>query len=221
MLLNKDGSLKGSPHLNELIKEGVAPQALVSYMISSGYGDPENIYPSMESFAKDFNYKEIHKNNGKFDRQKLDSINKKIITSLSPEMYLDSIFIFLQKNNRGDIFDTLSNDTELKEIVSSVRRKPAEVISLIERILKPKHNTYDPSLKEVLDKLFIFLTQNNYQLPTAKEISVDEASLNNALRWILTGDRSFPSIEKVVTYLETKGELKARIELAESFYKIN
>ena len=98
MLLDAEGKmLKGAVKFDDFIKQGIVPHALISYMISSGYGNPEEMYPSLEKFIGDFDYNKIHKNSGKFDVSKLENINDKLIRKISPEVYFDSILLYLAK----------------------------------------------------------------------------------------------------------------------------
>ncbi|MDP2762930.1 MAG: glutamate--tRNA ligase family protein, partial [Enterobacteriaceae bacterium] len=83
MLFDKEGKIpKGAVKFDDFLKMGITPQALISYMVSSGYGDPDVIYPSIDDFIKNFDYHKIHKNNGKFDLEKLKNINEKIIRKI-------------------------------------------------------------------------------------------------------------------------------------------
>ena len=56
---------------------GISREALISYIISSGYGNPDSIYRNINQFITEFDYRKVHVKSSKFDFNKLMSINKK------------------------------------------------------------------------------------------------------------------------------------------------
>lgn len=91
LFLNQEGSLlKGKTSYYDFLENGISHQTLLSYLISSGYGDPDALYTSLEEAALSFDCLRVHKNNNKFSQDKLSHIQKlfnkrtkKILSSIS------------------------------------------------------------------------------------------------------------------------------------------
>jgi glutamyl-tRNA synthetase len=213
MLLGQGGELlKGVVKFDDFIRKGIVPHALISYMISSGYGNPEAIYSSLDEFIKDFDYKKIHKNNGQFDSNKLDDINKKIIRKVSPEVYFSSILLYLSKNGE-DQFSEFLKDQELKSILISLRRNPEESYEMLKTIFNPQYEKIDTEMSDVVKILLEALDKSTDSIPTPESLGLEKKELFNGLRWILVGRSIFPNIDQIFNYLSHKGFLRSRIKL--------
>lgn len=217
LLLDKHGKLLGGAvKFDDFIERGILPHALISYMISSGYGDPDNIYSSLEKFIDSFDYKKIHKNSGKFDNKKLDDINKKIIRGVSSETYLNSVLLYFAKNNKNHLSERLRTDDSLTKLLISFRRKPEEVLDLMERILDPQYNEVEDERKDAITSVLDYFEKSKGIFPSAGELKLDKKSVFDAVRWILVGKYTFPDIDKVFDYLKINNMLDDRIALAKS-----
>ncbi len=215
MLLDSEGKvLGGAVKFDDFIKRGILPHALISYMISSGYGDPENTYPSLEEFIQSFDPKKIHKNNGKFDLGKLESINKKIIKGTSPEVYFNSLLIYLSKVGQDEFHDRLETDPGLKKILITLRRNPEESFEIMTRILKPEYEELRENTKEAVLTVLAELKTGESTLPQAEKHGLSQNQFFSTLAWILIGTYNFPSITKVLEYLRDDFSLSARLETA-------
>jgi glutamyl/glutaminyl-tRNA synthetase len=154
MLLNSDGSiLRGNVAFDDFIKMGIVQQALMSYLISSGYGDPNVVYPSLEDFISKFDYRRVHRNNSKFDIDRLKNINKKVITEMVPKAYLDSLFIYLEKNREERLRKELMSDSDLCQILLELRRSPTESAEIAKSILTPRYEILPQELHDVVKEI--------------------------------------------------------------------
>ncbi|NCU39849.1 hypothetical protein EOL99_03080 [Candidatus Falkowbacteria bacterium] len=222
MLLDTEGKmLKGVVKFDDFIKQGIVPHALISYMISSGYGTPEEMYPSLEKFIGDFDYSKIHKNNGKFDVSKLENINDKLIRKISPEVYVDSIFLYFAKVGEEQILEKLKIDQELKNILISFRRDPKESLDIIKSILEPQYETIREDAREAIQKLILEIEKGNESFPSAEMLKLNQKTVYDAMRWILVGKYTFPNITQVFEYIRTHGMLKHRVGLAKNIFDVS
>ena len=221
MLLDEHGKLLGGAvKFDDFIEKGILPHALISYMISSGYGDPKDTYPVLEEFINNFDYKKIHKNNGKFDRNRLDDINKKIIKGVSPEVYLESVLLYFSKNNKNHLAEQLKADDDLAKLLISFRRRPEESLDIVERILNPQYDKVDDEKRRVLISVLDYLEKTGGEFPSAKDVNLDKKSVYSAMMWILVGKNVFPNIEKVFDYLKSHNMLINRIATAKKQIEI-
>jgi|SRR3989338_7945155 len=219
MLLDAEGKmLKGAVKFDDFIKQGIVPHALISYMISSGYGNPEEMYPSLEKFIGDFDYNKIHKNSGKFDVSKLENINDKLIRKISPEVYFDSILLYLAKVGEEQILEKLKIDQELKNILISFRRDPKESLDVIKSILEPQYETIRENTRGAIQKLLLEIGQGGDNFPSAEMLELSQKALYEATRWILVGKYTFPNITQVFEYLKTNELLNHRVILAKKIF---
>lgn len=222
MLLDAEGKmLKGAVKFDDFIKQGIVPHALISYMISSGYGNPEDMYPSLERFIGDFDYSKIHKNSGKFDVSKLENINDKLIRKISPEVYFDSILLYLAKVGEEQILEKVKNDQELKNILISFRRDPKESLDVIKSILEPQYETIREDTRGAIQKLLLEIEKSGDNFPSAEMLGLSQKVVYEATRWILVGRYTFPNITQVFEYLRTKGLLNHRVSLAKKILDVN
>jgi glutamyl-tRNA synthetase len=222
MLLDKDGKLlSGTVKFDDFIKGGITPQALISYLVSSGYGDPETTYASLDDFIKNFDYKKIHKNNGKFDFKKLEDINKKIIKKINPDIYINSLILYFNKVGEDQIAQILKNDEKLSEILASLRRSPKESLVFVKNILSPDYEQIDGEFKDYIGELLEEIKKLNYEVPNYETLPPSKRkSFSHAITWILTGKYSFPSIEKFLNYFRINNLLHDRLEKAAQIYEI-
>lgn len=219
MLLDAEGKmLKGAVKFDDFIKQGIVPHALISYMISSGYGNPEDMYPSLERFIRDFDYSKIHKNSGKFDVSKLENINDKLIRKISPEVYFDSILLYLAKVGEEPILEKLKIDQELKNILISFRRDPKESLDFIKSILEPQHETIREDTRGLIKKLLLEIEKGNESFLSAEMLEMNQKVVYDAIRWILVGKYTFPNITQIFEYLRTNGLLSHRVILAKKIF---
>jgi len=215
ILLDAEGKMpKGAVKFDDFIKQGIAPHALISYMVSSGYGDPETIYPSLDEFIKNFDFTEIHKNNGRFDQEKLDDINKKLIRKMSPEIYLSSLLLYLVKNNENQLAEQLKDDDNLGKLLASFRRNLEESLDILRSVLNPQHEEINAEMKKIVKQLLVELEKSSEKIPAPEMLGLEKKKVYDGLRWILVGKYTFPNIDQVFNYLKNKNLLRSRIESA-------
>lgn len=75
MLDDQGKRLKGDTFFSDFLNMGISKNALISYILTSGYGDSNKNYNSLDNFIKTFDIVKIHKNNSKIDLARLKNIN--------------------------------------------------------------------------------------------------------------------------------------------------
>lgn len=126
MLRGQDNSrLRNESLIKNYLKMGIVPEALVSYMISSGYGDPERIYLSMDEFVSGFDPKKIHRSDGKFDLAQLKAINRKILAKMTHGEYRRSLARYCMSLNDPKMVEKMNANPDFangtkRDVFSSI-----------------------------------------------------------------------------------------------------
>jgi glutamyl/glutaminyl-tRNA synthetase len=216
LMLDQDGKLLGGAvKFEDFIQKGIVPQALISYMISSGYGDPNTIYPSLDAFVKAFDYKKIHKQNGKFDEGKLESINQRLVREISSEQFFDSIRLYLITIEDDTLAKRFDNDEELRNLLLLFRKDPEESCEIIKSILNPVYTEITDELRKTGRVLIEEMKIHPLIFPSFENTRFNKKIFYDALRWLLVGKTSFPDIEKVFHYLLTQNLIEDRLRMVE------
>jgi glutamyl/glutaminyl-tRNA synthetase len=131
LLLDSEGKrLKGAVTFEDFIKKGIVLNALLSYLISFGYGNPDAIYYSL-----------------------LD-LNKRIIREMTPKDYLDSFFLYLEKIQERELREKLEIDSKLCQILVTFRRGSVETLEIVKNILDPFYEVPSQRLYNILEEIF-------------------------------------------------------------------
>jgi glutamyl/glutaminyl-tRNA synthetase len=222
MLLEpRSKSFDGKLMFNDFIKKGIMPHALISYMISSGYGNPDETYPSLEEFIGVFDYRKIHKSSGLFDTKKLENINNRIIKKTSPEVYLNSFLIYLSGTGEKELLERIKIDSTLQNIIITLRRSSEETLVILKSILEPQYEAINEDIRSVTQKVFLELKKDIDVFPSAEVVGLDKKTLYDIMRWILVGRYSFPNITQIFQYLKDNNVLNERVESAEIVFMKN
>jgi glutamyl/glutaminyl-tRNA synthetase len=218
LLLDSEGKrLKGAVTFEDFIKKGIVPKALLSYLISSGYGNPNAIYYSLDDFIQNFDYKKIHKHNEKFDIYILLDLNKRIIREMTPKDYLDSFFLYLEKIQERELREKLEIDSKLCQILVTFRRPPVETLEIVKNILDPSYEVPSQHLYNILEEIFQgFEEKKEIIFPDLK--GKEKRRFFDAVRWILLGRETFPDGEEIYNYLKEKKLLDSRMKKAKIAY---
>ena len=83
----------------DLIKNGYLRSTIKNYVVLLGLNTGDKEYFNVENIIKDFKYKNFHKTNAKYSIDKLTSLNKKHIQSLTRESLIDELQLYLMLNN--------------------------------------------------------------------------------------------------------------------------
>lgn len=215
LLSEEGGRLGGKVSFNDFLKQGFTSHSLISYMISSGYGNPDEIYPSIDSFIDTFDYRKIHKNNGIFDLKKLNNINREIAKKTEDKLYIESIFIYLSKINEVVKLEALQKSSLLQKILLTLRRPPLISLDILECILTPKHEPVRKDLEYCIKEVLKELKNSEFVLmPDPGKLSFSKQEFYSALNWILVGRYSYPSIDLNFDYFKSKNIIKERVQNA-------
>jgi glutamyl/glutaminyl-tRNA synthetase len=217
LLLNETGGLlSGKTKFADFIAEGILPHTLISYMVSSGYGGSDEIYPSLEAFIERFDYRKIHKSNGKFDPAKLRSINTKMVRTVTPEVLGISFEIYLEASGDKALLEAFRTNDELRNLIIDMRKEPKEAAEIGNTILFPIHEKPKEEQRSAIEKVLSSLEKEATILSATESAGLDKKVFFDALRWILTGRTTFSNIEHVFIYLKKQGILNERLKSAKN-----
>ncbi len=222
MLDDEGGLLKGDVLYDSFIKKGILPQAMLSYMISSGYGDPDMVYESIDAIIERFDYKRVRQNNGRFDFKKLVSINRKILSGISDEDYGISLRLYFAKVNREDIQKGLNNDVELLSLFLKLKIPFEKAEAFYNALNQPDYSNIEKLDQEVIDALIFFIEEFNASKFNCKDIfySADRNKIK-ALRFLLIGGLEISGgLLEIVEYLISKKLISKRLETLGSFLSV-
>ena len=217
LLLDEYGKmLGGASNFDDFIRKGILPQALVSYLISSGYGRSNVVYPSILQFLETFDMHKIHRANGKFDPKKLASLNKKLIKTITPDIYLSSVELYLAKNNEDALVQSLKSDEALQKLLISLRREPEEAVRMIQSILFPDFEKPDDDVRNALPSILREMGAHPDTFPSYDVLGSKKDTFFKAISWLLVGKQIFPDINTVYAYLKSRQMLQDRLKVAEN-----
>ncbi len=209
LMLGDEGKLlKGDVMYNSFLQRGFLPQALVSYMISSGYGDPDVVYDSISDFIDNFDYKKVRQVDGKFSQKKLESINRRIFSGISEDDYYISLKLYMAK---------FLQEKEVNDDYVSVLQKLKIPFEKVEQFLNnvedPKYSAYElmpEDVRSVLRHLVSVMEGDNFDI-NEFYFSTDRLYLR-ALRFFVFGDHEVSGgIREVFDLISTRGLISDRI----------
>jgi len=217
LLLDERGRRLKGIFFSDLLKEGFMRKAIISYLLSSGYGNPSTLYHSFEEFVKHFDVKKIHRQSARFDKCLLRSINSKFLKISTEEEFLHYIYEYGRMWKRKEIISILKSSYELQQIILSRREEAPKSWELLERILDPKYEALNPKLQKHAREILTALKQGE-RIDDIKERIIEKPLFYQSLRWILLGCQSgieFPLLQLVISYLIRQNKLFERLKKAE------
>ncbi len=211
--VNQDGSTR----LLELEKQGFSIRALVSYCLSSGFGDPDKVYAEIDTFSAGFSPDKIHKNDATFDPQKLANINKKLVRSSPTKEYQDELIEYFKMKTPALIKGLAAwpATQELWNFLFKLRLTYPEAANLVAKIVEnPAYGDKPQRFVDQCKTLLVVcngnITCKDDVLKTTQPLKVDD--VYHLLRWCLTGDTKGQDPFEIARILEANGKLKERVD---------
>ena len=209
----------------ELIRQGIPQKAIVSYMISSGYGDPDAVYENLDDAAKEFDIRKIHSASSKFDARRLEAITRRLLRerTISPEQRVDVMAKFLKAN--GD--ETLAHEVAQSEIfqtmIKNEQRTIQELADYIGRTLLVSYDSLPRDTAFEVERICKMLMvrpdlfEGRIYPPDMKEIlgamALSERDIQ-PYRWIVLGGINGMNPAYATNYLSEKRSLQERVRSA-------
>lgn len=219
MLNDSKSSFGGLTTFDELEGIGIPFSVLRSYALSSGHGQPETHYDSLDEFVKNFSPTLVHSNNGRFDFGRLRDIEVEHIRHQTTSEYLVELSSSLERS--GALFEKklLEEDDELRALAITLKRRVSETQSIIRSIWTPEYEIPNDSLQTnarfLLGQIGLWeRSVQNCEAMYDETYGLSKKEFYDAFRWILVGTHHFPDINCIFEYLKNKGMLTARIEMA-------
>jgi glutamyl-tRNA synthetase len=222
---------QGNVAVEDYIKAGYLPEALVNYMALLGWnpGTEREIF-SMAELIKEFSFDKVHKAGAVFDRKKLDWMNGEYIKKLSNTKFVQLAMPYLQANI-GEVNSDLDTEkilaieqqrvSKLSEVGEGVKFLFSDKLDYDGKILIWKKSDADgakQALKMVKEKLEGLIDWSKENLENEIIKFVSERGLSNGevlwpLRVALTGQEKSPTPFEVAEILGKENTL-ARIQTA-------
>ena len=209
LMLGDDGKLlKGDVMYDSFLKKGILPQALVSYMISSGYGDPDVVYDSLSDFIDNFDYKKVRQVDGKFNQKKLESINRKIFSGISEDDYYISLKLYLAK-----FFPEREVNDSYFAVIQKIKIPFEKIGQFLDVLENPKYSSYGLLSNEVKSAVSHLVSKIE-----AKEFNINDSYFSadrshlRALRFFIFGDFEVSGgLKEVFDLISSQGLISGRI----------
>ncbi|MBU1102446.1 glutamate--tRNA ligase [Patescibacteria group bacterium] len=244
LLLNPDktkmSKRKGDIALEDYIKKGYLPQAMINYLAFLGWnpgapafaeastGKEKEIY-SMEELLKDFRIEKVHKAGAVFNIEKLNWYNQYYIRQMPEQQLLEKCQLYLPENKTGfggeQIIKMLNLEKErantLGEIGEGIKfffEPPAYTKELLkwkemaDKQIKKSLTTSKKIISEIPDEEFTVENLKSILLSEA-EIMKNRGELLWPLRAALSGQQNSPPPFEIIEILGKK-ETLARINKA-------
>lgn len=214
LLLDESGKmLGGKVKFEDFLRQGFSPHAIISYMISSGYGDAAAIYPSLDAFIDKFDYKKIHKSNGKFDLARLVDVNKRLAKETSEEIFCISFEIFLKLNEEKEMMERFEADPALRKAAFSLKKDFRETRDWLGRLIHPRYESLNARDCEIVERVIGALLKEG-QISHAEEFGASKKEVLNAMRWVIYGVKEMGGIEVAFAYMQERGLVPGRLHQA-------
>lgn len=205
----------GYMQFDNFIKTGIVDVALMSYILSSGYGNPDEIFLSLDEFIAEFKLGNLHRNSTRFCTERLDNINKRVVRLLSSSQYWQSIRSYADKSYDQEKEKTIIESLSIQCFLEEFRMVPKESIDLIDRIMFPKESPPDNILIECIKQIIERLRLGMEFDALCSDLSYFGKDIfSKSLRWILIRETGGIELKKIFLLLEKKGLLIERTEKA-------
>lgn len=208
LLLTDKGKENGWFHGNEqykiFLKAGIIPEAINSYIFSSGYGSPEEIYMNPQEFYTQFNIKKIHKSSANFDFNKILNNNKKILQKITDDKYLYHLKTYLHINQENELLQAL-NDKNIEKLAISLKKNLPGTKIVLDDILNPKHNLDELTKDHKCCIKFLLQTKiplnYNHLDEIIKKIWLEKRIVIETIRRIITWKTNGPCVNLLLNHL--------------------
>lgn len=219
----------GDATYQDFVARGILPQALVSYLLSGAVGPSERYYSSIDEFAIQADFSQVHQSNTVFSATVLEQHNKKSLELSSREVYEMVLRRFLVAGRYG--VPCISDvNPYLLEMVVRMRRGFLESSRIIESLLFPQYDVPERKHAQVLnlvlalfagvgvngssDSYLELITSSGVEY--AKSLGISKKEYLQAIRYILTGGHHGCDLHEIVWYLEKSGAIESRLRMAEA-----
>ncbi len=214
----------GAVGVSEYEKMGYPSIAFKNYLARLGWSHGNEEYFTTKEAIEWFSLKKIGKSPSRFDKKKLDSVSKYHLNQMDPSTLTKSVIAFTSDPELKLLIK--ANITKFKENIEILRDRSKnyqEIIDnssflLVKRPIKIQecdHNLLDSKSLKMLERLTLELTNvswSNHNIEVLLASFVEKEGVKfkavaEPLRLALLGERSSPSIAKVIEILGKKETL--------------
>ena len=208
-------SVDGNICISSLLASGLSMEAIISYLCSSAYGDPEAIYHSLEEFCAIFTPSAIHKSNSIFDVKRIEFLNKYFEKKGGYHFYKNCLQSFLSEYEDGllSVKDSLMG--RLYQEGTSVKLVKDSIIAMMGATQYPIQQHMQPIVARVIDSFDRCLDVDTI----FEDVCDDNKQFYSAMRLILTGKETGLKVGHLIELSKALGVLEKRMALAENTLK--
>jgi len=204
----------GYVQFDDFLKVGILEAALMSYVLSSGYGNPDEIFLSLDEFITKFNLENLHRNNTRFCAERLNNINRRVAHLLSSNQYRQAIQSYAVKSYDPKMLEIMG-DADVQYFLEEFRMTPKESIDIVDRIMFPKESPPDNTLIKCIRQTIERLRSGTEFDTLCSELGYFGKDIfSKSLRWVLIRETGGIELKKIFLFLKKKGLLIERAEMA-------
>lgn len=206
----KNSEINNRSLLMDLLNIGYDIYPIFSYLLSSGYGDSNEIYSSIDEFAKKLNIMKFHKHDGKFDINILNKINKKFYNQVSYDDYVTNIMI--TSSIISDTPETL--DEDILKIGYKHHLSYKNIIDIIRLISNDSLEKIKDNEKDILDKIIpILVSEQNINIVVEQLSQYSKKEIYELIRYFYIGTKKGYSCSAIKDIFEHMSSYQNRINL--------
>lgn len=203
------------PTYLNLLKAGIPTEAIVSYIISSVYGDPDQIYLSFDEVASQFSFSQLHQKETAVDWKRISSIAKKIQrhSKFSASHTRRALHQYWTAHGKSDLITCLDDNLGIDWILQQSSVPIPELARQIEFLLKPAVENQDaPQQKdffriaqELMDCVYSGMSLTEAVKQTlGKEPKTPADLVYSVARWLCAGQENRLRIDQIEGFLQRK-----------------
>lgn len=205
-------SINNKSMLLDVVKSGFDFMPTMSYLLSSGCGDSEVLYPSLEAFVRQFDVKNIHKKDGQFSYNIFKKTCNRFRSITSFEDYAKNIEITASLKERNI-------DSKMIEIGFKHKLTCSQIFDGIDEIYNDSYeeiSDLDAKILQTILKEFMNGTSLD-ELPS-KFPNIDRKSVYDVMRWFYVGHKNGKSCAIIKDIFDTRdGDYEKKLNKVKSY----
>jgi len=217
MLLQENGTneiINSRSLFFDTLNEGYDYMPTISYLLSSGYGDSEILYTSLQNFVAQFDIKNIHKKDGQFSFNIYKKICNRFRNIPSYEDYEENI-------KKTALLLGRNIDSKIIEIGFKHKLTYAQIYEGINEIYNDIYDDISDIDSKLLQEILKeFMNGTSLTELPLKFPNTEKRLIYNVIRWFYIGHKSGRSCAIIKDIFDTKdGNYEKKIQIVESIIK--
>ncbi len=224
----------GDATFQDFISRGILPEALVSYLLSGFFGPSERYYSSLDEFAVQVDFSQLHRSNTVFTEAVLKQHNKKAVEKSTEKAYVAGLRKYLAFHDCGAL-KSFDSDPQLLKVIVRMKKEFSESRVIIGYLSTPKYDVMDIDnvytlnlvhdflMRKVLDDKHVSVkSMLEMSASNAKHLGISKKEFYQSIRYLLTGKYQGCDLHEIVQYLEKTDLIMMRLDIArKELFKTN